>query len=297
MQVVNWDDLRIFLSVAQTGQLARAAHLLGLDATTAGRRLRRLEKTLGQTLFEQRRDGQKLTEAGARLLVRAEAVAATMRAVDSEAHAAYEPEGVVRVSITEGFGASFVAEQLPAFAALYPRIGIDLVATSGFLSPSRRETDVAILLARPSKGPLVTRKLTDYGLGLYAAADYLRAAPPIAAPSDLRDHALIGYIPDLLPAPELDYLDEIAPGLAPRLRSSSITAQHRMVAAGAGIAVLHCFAADRDPALVRVLPEVRLQRSFWLVTHEDSRAIPRVRLFLDWLVALAEAERARLVGT
>lgn len=294
---MNWDDLRIFLAVAQTGQLSRAAQLLDLDATTAGRRLRRLEKALGQTLFEQSRDGQKLTEPGRRLLDQAERIATTMREVDAEAHAGDEPEGIVRVSITEGFGASFVAPHLPEFAALYPRIGVDLVASSGFLSPSRRETDVAVLLARPQTGPLVTRKLTDYGLGLYAAADYLAGAPPIATSADLGQHALIGYIPDLLPAPELDYLDEIAPGLRPRLRSSSITAQHRLVAAGAGIAVLHCFSADDDPALVRILPGVRLQRSFWLVTHEDSRSLPRVRLFLDWLAALAERERTRLVGT
>jgi DNA-binding transcriptional LysR family regulator len=55
--------------------LARAARAMGVDATTMGRRLRRLEAQVGATLFEQTRDGQVLTERGEALLERVEAMA------------------------------------------------------------------------------------------------------------------------------------------------------------------------------------------------------------------------------
>ena len=61
MQPINWNDLQSFLAVARTGQLARAAAVTVVDATTVGRRLRRLELRTGATLFEHTREGQVLT--------------------------------------------------------------------------------------------------------------------------------------------------------------------------------------------------------------------------------------------
>lgn len=291
---MNWDDLRIFLAVARMGQIGRAAPQLGLDATTVGRRLRKLERTLGDALFEQTRDGQRLTGAGERLLHRAEKVDAAMGGLEEDV--ADLPKGLVRTSASEGFATWFLAPRLPAFARAQPAIEVDIAVINGFLSPSKRETDLAILLGRPRRGPLVTRKLTDYGLRLFATPAYLDKHPPIRTRDDLRSHPLIGYIPDLLYAPELNYLDEVTPGLQPTLRSTSISVQHRIVASGGGIAVLPCFMGDADPGLVRILPEVRIARSFWLVIHEETRAIRRTRCFVDWLVETAAAERDFLLG-
>ncbi len=292
---MDWSDLPIFLAIVRTGQLGRAAQSLDIDATTAGRRLRRLEKAVGERLFEQGPDGQSLTAAGERLLTHAREMERAAAAIGRPA-ADGPVRGTIRVSVSEGFGTWFVSRHLGALADAHPGLAVDLVATSGFLSPSRRETDVAVLLARPRKGPLLTRKLADYGLRLYAARTYLAAAAPLRTSEDLRDHRLIGYVPDILYAPELRYLDEVPGAPEPQLRSSSINAQHRMAAAGAGIAVLPCFIGDADPALARVLPDVRIARSFWLVTHEETRHFPQVAAFVDWLTALATNHRATLQG-
>lgn len=294
---MQWDDLRHFLAVSRAGQLARAAAGLGVDATTVGRRLRRLEKALGQTLFEQTQEGQTLTEAGEQLLLKAEAIEREVRAIEASPEAGQHLAGSIRLSVSEGFGTWFVAHHLASFAAAHPKLRIDLVASSGFLNPSRREADVAILLARPRKGPLFTRKLTDYRLRLYAARSYLAARGPVPNVEALRGHPLIGYVPDLLYAPELRYLAEIAPALEPRIRSTSINAQYRLVASGAGIAVLPCFIGDADAHLVRVLDDISVTRSFWLVTHADTRQLPRVDAFVAWLTELAGVRQPRLLGT
>lgn len=293
---MNWDDLRHFLAVAHAGQLQRAAERMGVDATTVGRRLKRLEAALGQTLFEQTKEGHALTEAGERLRERAEAMARQAEEIGASPGEGAQLGGSVRVTVSEGFGSWFVARHLPAFAAAHPRLIVDLVASSGFLNPSRREADIAILLDRPRKGPLFTRKLTDYRLRLYAAKTWLAAHGPVASRADLRRHPLIGYVPDLLYAPELRYLAEIAPGLEPHLRSTSINAQHHLVAAGAGIAVLPCFMGDADPALARLLDEVVVTRSFWLVTHADTRRSARVGAFVDWLGTVVAAGQDQLLG-
>ena len=293
---MDWNDLRIFLAVARAGQLSAAASLLDVDPTTVSRRLRRLEATLQQRLFEQTREGQVLTEAGERLALRAEEMDRAAASIEPSAGLALV-SGLLRVSVSEGFGTWLIAQHLPGFADAHPDLQLDLVANSGFLSPSRRETDVAILLARPRGGPLLSRKLADYVLRLYASADYLERAGPVASRAALADHPLIGYIPDFIYAPELRYLDEIAPGARLRIRSSSINAQYRLARAGAGIAALPCFIGDSDPALVRIVPEVRIERSFWLVTHQDTRRLARIEAFVDWLTGLVKAKRGLLLGT
>ena len=294
-QPVPWNDLQDFLAIARSGQLARAAAAMGVDATTIGRRLRRLEARLGRTLFEQTREGQVLTEAGEALLAQVERMARAADAIASDG-AAGTLTGVLRVSVSEGFGAFFVARHLPAFASEHPGLTVDLVASSGFLSPSRREADVAVLLARPRSGPLVAAKLSDYALHLYAARDYLTRHPAPTRATLGTAHRLVGYIPDLLYAPELRYLDDIDARLVPHLRSSSIQAQARLIESGAGIGVLPHFIAGANPALVRVLPDISIRRAFWLVTHRDTRRLARVRVFRAWLADLVARHRAELLG-
>jgi DNA-binding transcriptional LysR family regulator len=292
---MRWDDLHVFLVVARSGQLGRAAAALGVDATTVGRRIRRLENSLEQTLFEQTGHGQSLTEAGEELLVKVESMERASAQIEKRAEGK-QLTGLVRVSVSEGFGTWFVARHLHTFIAQYPCVTVDLVATSGFLSPTRRETDVAILLARPRRGPLISRKLSDYQLRIYAARSYLERVDPLQSVSDLKQHQLIGYIPDFIYAPELRYLDEIAPDVPLAIRSSSIIAQYILTAAGAGVAVLPCFIGDSDPRLVRVIPDVTITRSFWLVTHQDTRKLARISVFVRWLGSTVEANRSRLVG-
>lgn len=294
---MHWDDLRYFLATARTGQLAKAASLLAVDATTVARRIRRLEQSLGQSLFEQTREGQVLSEAGERLLLTAEAIERSMSEIDAGAADRQSTAGLVRVSVSEGFGTWFVAHHLRSFLEGHPDVQVDLAATSGFLSPSKRETDVAILLARPRRGPLISKKLSDYTLRLYASHRYLNNHLPIQEVADLRSHSLIGYIPDLIYAPELRYLEEIAADLKPRTRSSSINAQYRLAASGAGVAILPCFIGDADKELVRLLPKIHIKRSFWLVTHEDTRRLRRIEAFVEWLVQTVSNRRERLMGS
>lgn len=296
MQAFEWNDLQAFLAIARAGQLARAGAAMSVDATTMGRRLRRLETRLGATLFEQTREGQVLTEAGEALLAQVETMAQAAGGIADSGEGIGGLAGTLRLSVSEGFGSWFLARHLPQFHALHPGLTIDLVASSGFLSPSRREADIAVLLSRPKTGPLLARKLSDYALRLYASPAYLAEAGVPRHAAQLTDrHRLVGYIPDLLYDPELGYLGEIAPDLEVRMRSSSINAQLRLIANGAGIGVLPCFIGDADPTLVTVLPERRIVRSFWLVRHKDTASLARVRAFSDWLVEQVQRERMTLM--
>ena len=298
MQATDWSDLQVFLAIARAGQITRAGAALGIDPTTTSRRLRRLEARLGAALFEQTREGQVLTEAGEALMVKVEAMAQAAMTIEEPSlpGGTGQLTGTLRISASEGFGSWFLAAHVPDFVRAHPALTLDLVANSGFLSLSKREADIAVMLSRPKAGPVIARKLSDYSLRLYASRAYLDHAGLPQAPTDLlKGFSLVGYIPDLLYAPELRYLDELQTGLAPTLRSSSINAQHHLIAAGAGVGVLPCFMGDADGALVPVLPERRITRSFWLVTHKDTHQLARVRAGRDWILSVVQRHRDTLL--
>jgi len=295
MQDVNWNDIRVFLAVAETGKIATAARNLRLDPTTLGRRIKRLELRLQSTLFERTRSGQILTEAGEKLLARAEAMALAARSIDEDMAPDQGISGTLRVSVSEGFGSQFLTPYLGEFAQQHPNLSIELVANSGFLSPSKREADIAVTLSRPKAGPVLCRKLADYTLKLYANPAYLKEHGEPLTPADLAEgHSLIGYVPDLIYAPELNYLDDFHTGLQARIRSSSINAQHRLIAEGAGIGVLPAFIGDATGELVAICPRDAIKRSLWIITHQDTQSLARVRAGQAWLTDCIAKGGARL---
>lgn len=278
----NWDDLRIFLAVAHAGRVAPAARTLGIDATTVGRRLARLEAAGGTALFESIAGERRLSEAGQALLQHAEAIdALVLSAAQGEQSAGVA--GHVRLSVAEGLATHVLAPRLACFHAAQPRIRIDLITASGFLDPSKREADIAVMLARPRNRQLRATPLADYQLRFYAAPSYLAAYGAPADAAALTRHALIGYVPEHIHAPELDYLSEVRDGLVAHLRSTSINVQAAMIRAGTGIGILPDFVAADDAALLPVLPEIVLTRRFWLVTHADGHAAPRIQAVSAWL--------------
>lgn len=281
---MNWDDLKVFLAISRTGRLEDAARSMQVDATTISRRLRNLERTLGQTLFERTRRGHTLTPAGEALVARVEAMESVSLDIQSRSHSEEDAAGRIRLGVTEGLGAYAVAPTLARFAEKYPGIEVDLIALSGFVSVPRRQADMSILLTRPTRGPLKVRKLSDYSLYLYASADYLRCQPILTQTRDLKRHRLVGYVDDLIYSDKLRYFDDFLPREKQHLCSTSIVAQLRMVSAGAGIGILPEFMARQEPNLEKVLPaEIRVQRSFWLAIHEDVATLHRVRLMSEFL--------------
>jgi DNA-binding transcriptional LysR family regulator len=291
---VDWDDFRFVLAIVRAGTVSAGAKLLGVDHTTVIRRVDRLERLLAAKLFDRRKTGYLLTEAGHRVATCAEAMESTVVANQeliggSRAHLT----GTVRIGAPDGFGTHFLAPRLVNFADQYPELDLQLVATARLFSLSKREADIAISLSLPKEGHVVGRKLTDYSLGLYASPIYLDRFAAIKSRDDLAGHRFVGYIEELLYTPELDYLPLVSPKIAARFRSANLIAQFNATLAGFGIAVLPRFMAARQAGLQPVLPDaVTIQRCFFLLMHADSKDLARIRAVADYIYAAVERERA-----
>lgn len=290
---MNWDDARLFLAVARSGQILAASRSLGLNHATVSRRLTALEQSLETKLIIRRTNGCELTGEGEAFMEAAERMeAAMLSAQELVGRHDTAVAGVVRIGAPDGFGISFLAPRLGKLIARHPNLKIQLVPVPRSFSLSRREADIAITVERPEQGRLVARKLVDYSLGLYAAPDYLARHGTPAAMDDLLKHRLIGYVEDLVFSPSLNFSAEMPRHWEAGFEISSAVGQAEAVRAGAGIGILHDFAARNDPALQRVLPGKSIVRSYWMVIHESLRELARIRTVTDFISAEVASQRA-----
>lgn len=293
---MDWDHARIFLAVARAGQFLAAGRALGLDHATVGRRVGALETGLGARLFERRTHGCALTPAGERFLAAAERIETEMLRAQAHISATgVEMAGAVRIGAPDGFGTLFLAPRLGKLAQTHPGLTLQLAPLPRAFSLSRREADIAVVIERPDEGRLVVRKLVDYTLSFYAARSYLDRAGAPESPAALTDHTLVTYVQDLIFSPVLNFLPEAFGPRQRRFECASAIAQGEAVRAGAGIGILHDYAARADDSLVRLLPERRFERTYWLVTHADTRDLMRVRAVADFIAAEVAGARGLFV--
>jgi DNA-binding transcriptional LysR family regulator len=268
-----------------------------VEHTTVSRRIQALEKQMGAALFAREAGGHRLSEAGRQLLPAVEAMESAVLGVERAVPApGGGPSGLVRVGATEGFGTLILAPHLARLTHKHPQLSIDLLALPRMLHLSRREADIVISLERPTRGSVIVTKLADYVLHLYGQREYLARRPLVAQREDLRHHAFISYVDDLLFTKELQFLDQLYPPERFAFRSTSITAQYEAARAGAGLAVLPAFLADRDPVLARVLPqEARFTRTFWMSMPAEAKHLARMQAVWGFLKETVQREQALLV--
>ncbi|MEY8842854.1 LysR family transcriptional regulator [Cribrihabitans sp. XS_ASV171] len=291
----NWDDMRVFLSVAREESLSGAGRLLKLDPATVGRRISRLEVSLGAPLFVKSPQGYTLTAAGERLLAHGEQAEEAMRAASEAMSGPAETlAGTIRIGAPDGC-ANFVLPQVVArIGAENPDLDIQILALPRVINLSRREADIAITVSPPTAGRLLVQKICDYGLSLVATRRYLRKHPEIASIADLQKHTLIGYIPDMIFDRELDYLADLGIDRV-QLASNSVAVQRHLVSQSTALAIVHDFIMAFDRRLEKVLADqVSLTRSFFLVRHQGDQRSERLNRLAALLTEGIREEVARL---
>ena len=274
-----WDDVRFFLTICREGNLAAAARTLGVDHSTAGRRLAAFERILGAKLVSRTPEGLIVTPAGRQILADCEAMEAAAlfvqrRAAGHDTRAA----GLVSIAATEALASQLIAPALAELRRSQPELRVNVLVDFRSLDLSRRQADIAVRLPKPTESQLIRRRLGDYGVTLYASRDYLenRGAPKRGQGLDA--HSLIAYL-DPVSRPGPPFMGESFDESQIVLKSNSTFAQLAAVAGGLGVAELPCCVADLQPEVERVWPEEPpLAWPVWLITHEDLRRATRIRL-------------------
>jgi DNA-binding transcriptional LysR family regulator len=282
----NWDDLRIFLTVAQSGSLTVAAQVLKIDPATVSRRIARLEHAHSTPLFSKSPKGYDLTEAGHGLVAHVDAAQASLNAGLGALRGDGEGlRGQIRIGAPDGCANFLLPQVCGDITKIYPDLDIQIVALPRVFNLTRREADMAIG---------VSQRIADYRLHLAASTALWQSHKKPKHLNDLKDLPAVGYVQDMIFDKELDYLEPLELRRV-QLASNSISVQMNLLRQGAGLGIVHDFALPFAPELRRILTEhLSLTRSFFLIRSTDDRHNRRLNQFAQVLVSGLRAEIQRL---
>lgn len=288
---MDWDKLRIFHIVADSGSFTRAGDVLDLSQSAVSRQIRALEESLDVALFHRHARGLLLTEQGDLLLRTTREVYRKLAVTEAMLSESKEqPRGPLRITTTVGFGSMWLTGQIGDFLDNYPEIKVTLLVADAELDLSMRQADVAIRVQPPRQPDLVQRHLFTGTFGVFAVRDYLQRFGTPRSAADLAGHRLISY-GEQLPKPFggvnwlLEKAREDTPDLEPAFTVNNTYGILRAVETGIGLASLPAFLAHQNPTLVRVLHDIESPRvDAFFVYPEEMRGSQRVVAFRDFLL-------------
>lgn len=290
--LLDWDDYRVVLYIAEAGSLSGAARRDGSSHPTVFRKINAIEMKLGVRLFERFRSGYQPTAAGEEIVNAARDMAELANETERRISGRdLRPSGLVRIATTDTLLFALLTPEIARFRKLEPAITLEIVVSNEISDLSHREADIAI---RPTSAPdphLVGRKLGTIHQGVYASRQLdvnISASTPL--------HAL----PWLGPSPSMTYSQlhvwmkqERCDG-ACVCRIDTVLGLYAAVRSGIGVAVLPAYLAESDSDLRRIGPFIDdVAVDLWLLTHPDLRKTARVRKVLD-LFATSDRIRSLL---
>lgn len=285
-------EIELFVQVAETGSISKAADEMNLSTSAASRHLVALESRLGVQLVQRTTRRLYLTEAGIEFHRRCKAVLADMKEAEASVmETAINPTGQLRVTASLSFCMLHIAPMLPEFTTRYPDITVDVVAANRYYDIIENGIDVAIRTRQyESDSNITIRKLAETKRILAASPAYLNKFGMPQAPDDLQNHKMLTYAfannPYELPFTKdgKQYTTKIAPHL------DSNDGQILRIAAldDMGILVQPKYIIYDDlisGRLVSVLDDWLLPKLTMNIAFQTRRHMPaKVRLFVDALV-------------
>jgi DNA-binding transcriptional LysR family regulator len=292
--VIDLDDIRLFVKVAELKSFVRAASDLRIQNSLLSRRIARLEATLGVRLLQRTTRKVSLTEEGALFLSEtSRGLGQLNAAVDSLNSLHGAARGTIRVSSPIEVGQYLVAHLLPGFLAAYPEIRVEWDMISFEKSILENGFDVTIRAERSQEQSIVEKKLGTLPV-LFWKSPKLKL--------DLKRKPSLEEIENL---PWLHFergplvsfrqkMDVVVGGVASeihprqvRFRTNTLTSIREMILAGLGVGFLPWPLAEAEVArsgLVPLLPGYlsRPDVSFYAVYPSRAYLAPKVRVFLDW---------------
>lgn len=286
MQDLNWNDLRFVLAVARTESLSRAARRLGVNESTVTRRIAQAEQRLGARLFERNRGVLCPTKAGAVVVTGAERIELEVQVVENAVSGVdHLAAGSVRLTSVPIIVNHVLVPALPQLIRDHPQLQLELIAEPRDLSLTKREADIALRLARPSREVrALARRIGRLDYAVYGrSAGRMESLPWITYEDSMRDLPQSRWIADTA----IRGRQALA-----QVMVNDAEALLKSVRAGLGKSLLPVFIGEQEPDLVRLGDgSAPISRELWLMVHPELRQLTRIRVVVDWLVSVVEQIR------
>lgn len=291
MHHMNWDDLKIFLAVAEEPSMRAAAKTLRVSHSTVSRRIETLEKQLAARLFDRMPDGYQLTPAGRDLLPISQEL---RRQVDTYGLKVLgrdtELEGQICVTMPDSVAVAVLMPYFAEFQEIYPDITLKIDDSQEIYDLNRREADIALRFTNEPADHLIGRRIAKAHQAAYAHTEY-------AAKFDFSEaHCNARWIGWGSPEEQPTWISASPyPHLKMAGHFNNPLIQREAVRQQMGIGYLPCAIMDGDPDFVR-LSKPKPAMDFWVLTHRDLRSTERLKVFREFIFSKAGELDARLRG-
>jgi len=274
MPIDRFDDLVVFLSVADAGSISGGARSLGMDPSTVSRRLTRLEESLEKTLFLRSGSGMLLSEAGERLLPRIrEAVHAVKLGIDEATRPPDGLHGAIRLTAPTEIGTAFILPSLIDFRAAHPGVTVEMELGAHVVDLERAAADIAVRTFRPTTGDLVTRRL---------------GATPVApfhAPHISAQEARLHWVDFTAEGEDIANYVSTLPGARIVFRSNDLAGLRAAAVSGLGTAFLPVLLGEHLGLKQLAEPPAVMGPALFMASPKTSLERPRVRALWDHILA------------
>ena len=275
-------DLEVILALVRVGTLAAAGVRLGVDASTVFRSLQRIERGLGQALFERSRSGYAASELALSLAAQAERVESALEASRSVAQLSPgQVSGTVRITTTDAVLHGLVAPCLRELNDLHPMLALEVTTGNEVANLSRRDADIAVRATRRPPQHLIGKHVGPIRVALFTSK-----TGPVRKIADVEaGRAVWIAVDDALPDhPSVVWRKHRYPKTQPGYRVDSILTVMEMVGLGLGVGVLPMFLAERRADLRRLGDVIEAaQTELWILAHPESRHLGRVSAVYGYL--------------
>jgi len=287
---MNWNSLKIFLTIATSGSLSAAAKTLGVNHSTVFRQLNSYEKELGGRLFERLSHGYDLTPMGEELLVFAKTIADSFD--NLERHIVgndIQPKGVVKITAPNNIVYRYLSRYLADFYRLYPEIQIELLASNQEFNMTNRQADIAVRATPSPPEHLVGRQLCTIKWSVYGSKAYKHALRLPRNLEELLNHRLVGATGTMRSLPAFIWLEKnVQPQI--HIRCDDLVAMSYVAESGQGLAFLPN--DQQRPGIKKLFTfEPGESSNLWLLTHPDLRNVERIKLIMQHLTTAFSEEK------
>ena len=287
---MNWDKLKIFHAVAESGNFTKATYILNLSQSAISRQIQSLEQELKTQLFERHARGLSLTENGEYLFKTAHEVISKLKDVESTLiDKKNKPSGKLTVTTVVSFGTTWLTPRIQEFMKLKPEIEIELIFDDKELDLSTRQADIGIWMRRPKQLNYIQKKLIDINYHIYGSAKYLEQHGHLKNLSDLNKHKFISYgrgapSPVFNPDWALKLGVKDSKKRKPIMKVNSIYGLLLAVQSGVGLAALPDYITISVPNIIKVLPQTEGPKTeAYFVYPQSLKNVARVIAFRNFL--------------
>jgi DNA-binding transcriptional LysR family regulator len=186
--------LKAFVTVVDRGAFSRAAHEIGMSASSLTRQVDSLEEHLGVLLLNRSTRRLTLTDAGESYHEQAARILGELNEANrSVGESGGPPRGLLRVSLPVAFAQLHIAPAIPDFLRACPEVELDLILTDAMVNLVEERVDMAVRIGSLDSSSLIARKLAPQRRLVCASPDYLAARGEPQAPADLAGHNCLSF--------------------------------------------------------------------------------------------------------